>query len=267
MRNIQKSNGRSEMHKDMWDWIARTTYARRKCMTERDYMDENNVNKQNADIPDEIDDLYSLWKKACEKKDYRWAADIAQQIANLPEEPKQYERLGIYENGDVIVRKYGNNDVLLDHMGATTIALIRRITGEPAGSIWNADVYKRKDVDFNIADIRTVSGWKALLDTSLIHSASSGDTFMQYILKQDFDVPVSVLEYLKQRRPEDPMDNLLLYAPDLETAKWLHENGARLDLKGTRDGETIWTLKTHWESEAKARNPHCRKMIEYFFGK
>ena len=114
-----------DLHKTMWDWIAKQTYARRKCMTKQDYANEaDNAMKEifmqcpachysvqhagaiqcrecillwdefypqstcsavrNDDRIPITEGLFTRWTRAVSRNDYRTAADLAQEIADLP---------------------------------------------------------------------------------------------------------------------------------------------------------------------------------------
>lgn len=174
-----------------------------------------------------------------------------------------YKRLGIYEYGDVIIRKHDSNNVFLDNC-TVDVACIREIYGDPIGSVFGGDVYPKSKVDFDIANIFTMDGWKKIIESRLVENAN-GHTFIDWLVRQNYDIPIKVLEYLKKIRPQDSITNLMAHVKRFETAKWLYNNGAVLNIKGLYPGDSEWTLERQWKDEARRGNSEYQRMLDYFF--
>lgn len=169
----------------------------------------------------------------------------------------KYIKVGIYERGDVIVGR--NENILLDDV-VWDIALIRKINGEPVGTLQlvNIPVYDRRDVDCDIMNIFSVEAWKAIHDSNLLQNAGYKGSILKWLIEQNKDIPEELLDYIRDHFEGDTR-NLLPYAGTLSNAKWLYENGAVLNPEDRKQ-----STKEYW---GFWRDKNHKEMYEYFFGK
>lgn len=166
----------------------------------------------------------------------------------------EYNKIGIYEKGDVIM----SDTIFLDDV-IWDIALIRKIKGEPLGrlNLVNVPVYSINSVDCDIYNIYSVEAWEKIYESNLLQNAGYNGSILNWMIKQKRDIPEELLDYIREHFEGD-VKNLLPDAGTLSNAKWLYKNGAILDPEdckySVKEWWNMWQDRNHVE------------MYEYFFG-
>lgn len=169
----------------------------------------------------------------------------------------EYIRLGIYDNGDVLLP--GPSDAFIDSV--YNYALIRKINGSPIGNTpIGIKVYDPNSLDYDIGHITKAATWKAIVENGLADCIADDEENnpLRFVLKSKYPIETEVFDLLYEIYPKTELSDILWLCERLNAAKWALEHGADKNYNGL-----IWPMK---EALARSSNMESEKIFQYVYG-